>query len=108
MSAGRMQPRHADPVSFLYRGHAGTHRGDGADALMPRDEGWARLYRPVAVHRMQVGVADPPCLDLDQDLAWTNLRHRNLVDRRAAALNWRTTAAFIVFAIASSLVRQLN
>ena len=82
MPAGRMQPRHADAVSFLHRGHASADRGDGADTFMTRDEGRVGLHRPVTVRRVQVRVADARGFDLYQDLALTNLRHRHLIDRQ--------------------------
>ena len=69
MTAGRMQPRHADPISFPYRGHASAHRDDGADTFMTRYEGWVWLDRPVAVSRVQVRVADTRGFNLYQDFA---------------------------------------
>src|SRR5262249_9159316 len=82
MSAGRMQPWHADAIAFLDSAHAGTNRRDAADAFMSGYEGRRGLDRPVAIRRVQVCVADTRSFDLDQDLARTDVRHWNLIDQQ--------------------------
>ena len=77
-----MKPRHADPVSFLHRGHASAYCRHGTNAFMTRYERRAGLYRPVAIRRVQVSVADTGGFDLYQDLTLTDLWHRNLIDRQ--------------------------
>ena len=49
MSARRMQPRHADPVSLLHSGDSATNGDNGANAFMAGNERWLWLYRPVPV-----------------------------------------------------------
>src|SRR5918995_5827804 len=80
MPASRMQPGYPDPVTLSHCSHASARRDDGAHAFVTRNEGRFGLDRPVAVGRMQVRVTHARGFDLDQDLARTNLRHRNLVD----------------------------
>jgi hypothetical protein len=82
MTAGRVQPGHTDAIAFLHRGYARAHGGDGPDAFMTRNEGRLGLDRPVAIRGMQVRMADATRFDLHEDLAWSNLRDRHLLDRQ--------------------------
>ena len=82
VAAGGVQPGHPDPVALLDRRDAGAECGDGADALVARDEGRRGLDRPVAVRGVQVGVAHARGHDLDQDLARARLGHRHRLDRQ--------------------------
>ena len=57
-AAGRPQPGVADLVADLEVAHPVTECDDGAVALVAGDERWLRLYRPITVRRMQIGVTD--------------------------------------------------
>ena len=92
MPAGGMQPGHSDPVAFLHRGHASTHRSDDADPFMARMKGGLASRATVAVDRVQVRVTYPRRLDLDR--IWpgpTSGTGTSSTD--SGALNWCTTAA---------------
>jgi hypothetical protein len=72
--ACRIHPRHADPVTKLHDLDAGTDLDDDADAFMAGDEWRGRLDRPVAARGMQIGMAHPARLGLDQYLPGTGGR----------------------------------
>jgi hypothetical protein len=65
----RVEPRHPDPVALLHNCHARSNGSDQTDRLMARNERECRLHRPVAVGRMEIGVADAAGLGFHQDLA---------------------------------------
>ncbi len=67
-AAGVGEPRHGHTVAQRDLGHAGAGLDDDADALVAGNEGWRGLHGPVAVSRMDVGVAEARRLDLHQDL----------------------------------------
>jgi hypothetical protein len=48
---------------------------------MTRDEGRGWCDRPITVGGVQVRVANTRRLDLHEDLALANLRHRDFIDR---------------------------
>ena len=58
-----------DPVALLHNCHARSNGSDQTDGLMARNERERRFHWPVAVGRMQIGVAYPAGFGLDQDLA---------------------------------------
>jgi len=78
VSARRVQPRHPDPLAFLDLGDSRAHRDDAPDALVARREWQRRLERPVASRRVEIRVANPARLGLDQDLPRPGRRDRNL------------------------------
>ncbi|MNV48683.1 hypothetical protein D3C71_1406020 [compost metagenome] len=65
IAAGRVQPRNADAVAFLDVGDAGTYRDHMANAFVAGNEWRIGLDRPVALHRVQIGVAHATGFDLD-------------------------------------------
>jgi hypothetical protein len=65
-AARRPQPRVADLVTDLEVVHTLTECDDGAVALVAGDERRLRLDRPIAVRRMQIGVAHPGGLHFHQ------------------------------------------
>ena len=67
MAAGGVKPRDADAVAFLDAFDVAPDLGDGADTFMAGDEGRAWLHRPVALRRVQIGMANAACRDLDDD-----------------------------------------
>ncbi len=87
VTAGRVEPGHADSVALLDDGHPGAQCDNDADRLVTGNEGRGRLQRPVAVRGMQVGVADAARFGLHQNLAWSGrwdipfLEHQRLSDR---------------------------
>jgi hypothetical protein len=72
-AAGRVQPGNAHPVAFFHLPDTGPHGYHPAHAFVARDERQGRLYGPVAVHGVQVGVADARSSDLHQDLSVPHL-----------------------------------
>src|ERR1700730_5811471 len=66
VTAGRMEPGHADPIAFPDDLDAGAHRCNAADGFVARDERTFWLERPVAGRSMEVGVTHPASLGLDQ------------------------------------------
>ena len=84
-TAGRVQPRNADPIALTHVRDAGADRDHVPDALVPRNERRRRLDRPVAFDGMQIGVTDAARGDLDQDVAGAGTRNRHLLDREGLA-----------------------
>ena len=69
MTAGRIEPGHADPVALLHACHARSNGGDQPDALVARNEWECGLHWPVAMRGMEIGVAHATGLGIDHDLA---------------------------------------
>ena len=63
------QPRDRDSIADRDFGHALADRLDDSDAFVTGDERELRLHGPIAVSRMDVGVAEAGCLDPHDDLA---------------------------------------
>ena len=80
LAAGVVQPRHADQIALLDVGDAGPECRDGADALVTGNQGQLRLHRPIAVHGVQVGVADTTRRHLDQYLARPGRGYGHILD----------------------------
>jgi hypothetical protein len=80
VTACAIQPRHAHAVAlfdvlvcaraFLY---------DKSAPFMSRDEWWVRLYRPVAIRRVYIRVADSTGLNLDKHLALFGLGYFHIL-----------------------------
>jgi hypothetical protein len=77
-AAGPVQPRHPDPVAEPDLVDPLADLDDLADGLVAGDPGKGRLVRPVAVHGVQVGVADAAGPHLDQHLAVLRDRDRDV------------------------------
>ncbi|KAF1852498.1 hypothetical protein Lal_00037231 [Lupinus albus] len=84
-TTGRMQPGHADTVAFLDVLHARAQRGDVARAFVAGNERGGGFDRPVAMGRVQVGMADAAGFELDQDLARTRRGDGHLFNRQGLA-----------------------
>ena len=85
LAAGGIEPGNADAVAFLDVGDARSDRGDMADAFMAGNEGRVGLDRPVALGRVQIGVAHAGRGDLHEDLARSDRWDRCLLnDQRLA------------------------
>jgi hypothetical protein len=80
MTARIVQPRNARTIAFLYADHAGAARCDNAHTLMTGDKRQRRLYGPIPVRGMQIGVTDPTRHDFDQNLARARARNWNFLD----------------------------
>src|SRR5690606_21400677 len=81
---GRVERDHV--VARLKALHARAHLDDHAGALMTED-GWKRSLRIIARESEGVGVADPRCLHLDQNLALLRpLELNRLNGKRLASL----------------------
>jgi hypothetical protein len=80
-----VEPRDRDALAETRRRDAVSDRGDDADALVSRHERRGRLHRPVAVGRVDVGVAESRRLDVDDDLTGTRGGDRPLLDLQRAA-----------------------
>ena len=78
------EPRHRNAIAFVQIGHAGPDAGDDADALVPGYERRSGLDRPVTTRRMDVRVAEPGRLDLDQHLPVARLGGGDLLDHQRA------------------------
>ena len=69
VAAGRIQPGHAHALTQLDSRHALAQGHHQANAFVAGREGQCGFQGPVAVARVQVGVADAAGLGLDQNLA---------------------------------------
>src|ERR1700691_6220202 len=78
VTAGRVEPGHADAVALFDNRDARADRGDTPNGLVTRYEGKLGLKRPVAGRGMKVGVAHAAGLGLDQDLPRARYRDINL------------------------------
>ena len=67
-AACRVEPGNADSVADGHSGDPVTERDDAPDPLVAGNERRHRLDWPVAARRVQIGVADPAGLGLDQNL----------------------------------------
>jgi hypothetical protein len=76
VTAGAVEPRYPDAVALLNDGDPRTDRRDEANPLVAGDEREARLQGPVSTRGVQIGVADPARLGLDEDLP--GLRRREV------------------------------
>ena len=103
VTAGRVEPGHADAVALFDNLDAGADRGDTADGLMTRGEWELGLQRPVAGRGVKVGVAHTTGLGLDQDLARTGCRDINLLNTSGLP-KCSTNAACIFFAMVCLLL----
>jgi hypothetical protein len=74
MTASRVEPRHADAIPFLHNADACPDCGDQSYGFMPWDEGQSGLHWPIAMHRVDVGVAHATGFSLNQDLTRTRGR----------------------------------
>jgi len=81
-AAGIVQPGDAHGVALLQVGDTRTQCHDMAHALMAGDQRQARLHRPVAIDRVQIGMAHATGDDLHQHLAGPRLGYRYLLDRQ--------------------------
>ena len=79
-AAGVAQPRHRDAVADRDLGLTRAELDDDPDALVPGHERRRRLDRPVAVRRVDVGVAETRRLDPHPHLAGGELGRRDLLD----------------------------
>ena len=79
-AAGIAEPGHGDAVAERDLRDAGAELLDDADALVAGYEGRRRLDRPVAVRRVDVGVAETGRLDPDEDLARAGNRRLDLLE----------------------------
>src|SRR3984885_9438944 len=79
LTARVTEPRDRDPVTDRTGAHTGAELLDITDALVPGNERRCRLYRPVAVRGVDIGVAQPACLDPDEDLTVGRLRDREIL-----------------------------
>ena len=79
-ATGIAQPRHCDAFAQRDLCDAGAELLDDADALVAGHEGRRRLDRPVAVRRVDVGVAEAGRLDPDEDLALAGNRRLDLLE----------------------------
>src|SRR5271157_1729202 len=78
MTARAMQPRNTDPVAFLQVCNTRAERDNDPRSLMSGRDRKIWLHRPIAVRRVQVGVADPTRDDFHQGLPRPGRRHRKL------------------------------
>lgn len=85
MAAGGVQPGHADAVAFLDPGNAGADLGDIPDTFMAGDERERGLDRPVAIGRMQVGMANAGSHDPHENLAGRDFRHIDFLNDQGLA-----------------------
>ena len=79
-AAGVAEPWHCNAVAQHDLRDAGAELLDDSDALVAGYEGRRRLHRPVAVRRVDVGVAEAGRLDPDEDLALAGNRSLDLLE----------------------------
>jgi len=72
----------ATPFADLQPFDPGTELFDDADTLVARDQRQVRLDRPVAVRRMDIGMAQAGCLDTDQHLPTSGHRLGDILDAK--------------------------
>ena len=85
LAAGREEPGVPDELADVQVRDALAEGDDLADALVAGDERRRRLDRPVAVSRVEVGVADPAGDELDQRLAGSGDGDGEVLDGQPAA-----------------------
>ena len=97
MTTRRVKPRHPDAVALLHNCHARSNGKHQTNGLMSRNERKCGRHRPVAVGRMQIGVADSAGFALDEDLTWSGRgnvpfdelqRFPELLDDRSVHSEW--------------------
>src|SRR5665213_548075 len=71
MAARRVKPGHAYPVALLNDRYARSDGADHSDSLMAGHKRECWLHRPVAMRRMEIGVAHAASLGLHQNLPRT-------------------------------------
>ena len=69
MTASGVEPRHADAVALFHNGDSRSDSGDQADRFMAGNERKGRLERPIAVSRVEIGVANAARFRLHHDLS---------------------------------------
>lgn len=84
-AAGVMQPGGSDRIALLKAYDAWAHCRDEAGAFMSRNERRRWLHRLVAASGVKVGMTNACCDDLDEHLARTRSRNRNLLDLQGLA-----------------------
>jgi len=75
MTARAVQPRDTDPIAFLQVCNTRAERDNDSGSFMSGRDGKTRLYRPIAVRRVQVGVANSTRDDFYQGLPRPRRRH---------------------------------
>ncbi len=78
MTARAVQPRNTDSIAFLQVCNTRAERDNDSRSLMSGRDGKARLHRPIAVRRVQVGVANSTRDDFYQGLPRPRRRHWKL------------------------------
>jgi hypothetical protein len=80
-----MQPRNADPITFLQMRDATSQRDHDASAFVARSERQGWLYGPITISRVQIGMAHPTCDDFYQCLPRSWLGNGNFSDDQGLA-----------------------
>src|SRR5271169_964003 len=78
MTARAVQPRNTDPIAFLQVCNTRAERDNDSRSLMSGRDGKNWLHRPIAIRRVQVGVANPTRDDFYQGLTRPRRRYRKL------------------------------
>src|SRR5271167_92263 len=76
-----MQPRNSDSIALLDVADGTADRDHRSHAFVTRDEGWFWLDGPIALHGVEVRVADPGRRDANEDLVLVRLRNRYFLKR---------------------------
>lgn len=79
-AAGVAEPADRDPITHGDLDHAGPELLNHADAFVAWDEGQLGLVRPCTLRSEDVRVAQPGCLDANDDLAGGRYRLRNVLE----------------------------
>ena len=80
-----MQPSDPDPITFLQMRDAASQCDHYASAFMARTEGQGWLYGPIALSRVQIGMAHTTCDDFYQYLPRSWLGNRDFSDDQGLA-----------------------
>src|SRR4029453_7234109 len=75
-----MQPWNSDPIALLDAADGTADRNHRSNAFVARDEGRFWLNGPIALHGVEVRVADPGRRDANEDLVLVRLRHGYFLD----------------------------
>ncbi len=69
MTAGGVEPWHPNAIALFDNGDARSNSRNQTDGFVAGNKRKRRLQRPISVSRVEIGVANPACLRLDNDLA---------------------------------------
>jgi hypothetical protein len=85
MAACRVKPRHTHSITLFHVLYARADRGDISNTFMSRDERQCGFDGPIAVGRVQIGMADARRLDVDENVTGAGLWNGDFLDAKRLA-----------------------